>query len=156
MDNSKKERLKEYHRLWHQKTKEKRKMLIRKNLKNYNLRHPEKVKKRLSDWYARNKEKVYEYNKKWRLDHIDYYRKRQNCYAKKYQTEDVVKRKQRIRFKTLNLIKNGRLKRKLFCEKCGSKGTIHAHHKTYTPVDVIFVCSRCHGELHRLFIPFSC
>ena len=36
-----------------------------------------------------------------------------------------------------------------FCEKCGNKLKLHAHHKDYSkPLDVTWLCRYCHRELH--------
>lgn len=36
------------------------------------------------------------------------------------------------------------------CERCNSTNRVHAHHEDYTkPLEVIWLCSSCHGERHR-------
>jgi hypothetical protein len=36
------------------------------------------------------------------------------------------------------------------CERCGCVVNVHAHHEDYTnPLDVIWLCSLCHGARHR-------
>lgn len=48
-----------------------------------------------------------------------------------------------------NAIRDGRLARGL-CEACGTNLNIHGHHEDYSkPLDVIWLCSKHHGELHR-------
>lgn len=49
--------------------------------------------------------------------------------------------------KVLNALRRGRIKRKP-CEKCGrAKAT--AHHEDYSkPLDVTWLCARCHRQLH--------
>lgn len=49
-----------------------------------------------------------------------------------------------------NAVRDGRLT-KLPCEFCGSE-KVHAHHKDYTkPLDVIWLCAKCHHRLHAMF-----
>jgi ribosomal protein S27AE len=49
-----------------------------------------------------------------------------------------------------NAIRDGKLS-KLPCEFCGS-GYVHAHHKDYSkPLDVIWLCPKCHHRLHAMF-----
>ncbi len=46
-------------------------------------------------------------------------------------------------------IQTGALLRKP-CEECGSIKTVHAHHADYSkPLDVKWLCSKCHGKEHR-------
>jgi len=54
-------------------------------------------------------------------------------------------------------ILNGRIQRQSSCQKCGSSGTfrdgrtsIQAHHCDYNkPLDVMWLCQRCHHEWHK-------
>lgn len=49
-----------------------------------------------------------------------------------------------------NAVRDGRLA-KLNCEFCGSD-QVHAHHKDYSrPLDVIWLCAKCHHRLHAMF-----
>lgn len=49
-----------------------------------------------------------------------------------------------------NAVRTGRLKR-LPCEFCGDE-RVHAHHKDYSkPLDVIWLCAKCHNRLHANF-----
>lgn len=48
-----------------------------------------------------------------------------------------------------NAIRDGKLKVQP-CERCGYAVGVHAHHEDYSkPLDVTWLCSRCHGERHR-------
>ena len=49
-----------------------------------------------------------------------------------------------------NAIRDGKLKRPSCCSACGVNCIPHAHHEDYTkPLDVIWLCTRCHGKRHR-------
>lgn len=48
-------------------------------------------------------------------------------------------------------IKAGNLDRGAECYFCGSDKNIHAHHEDYNhPLDVVWLCSSCHGKLHTI------
>lgn len=60
--------------------------------------------------------------------------------------------KDRIRRKTREAVKSGKLK-KLPCEMCGNP-RVEAHHPDYTYehiLNVIWLCRHCHNEWHKLF-----
>lgn len=49
-----------------------------------------------------------------------------------------------------NAVRDGLLKKPDVCERCGDVGSIHAHHENYAcPLDVMWLCSICHGIRHR-------
>lgn len=50
-----------------------------------------------------------------------------------------------------NAIRDGRIVKEP-CSVCGSTERIHAHHKDYSkPLNVIWLCARCHHRIHALF-----
>lgn len=50
-----------------------------------------------------------------------------------------------------NAIRDGKLKR-CPCTICGTTKHVHAHHKDYSkPLDVTWLCARCHHRLHSAF-----
>lgn len=58
--------------------------------------------------------------------------------------------KKKARLAVTHAIEKGRLKRKP-CEKCGDPKA-HAHHFDYTkPLEVVWLCSVHHGEVHRQY-----
>ncbi len=49
-------------------------------------------------------------------------------------------------------VKCGDLVRPAICEDCGNERKVHGHHEDYSkPLEVIWVCSRCHGRRHRKY-----
>lgn len=70
-----------------------------------------------------------EYTKRWRAENPDAYR---------------------AHTAVGNAVRDGRLK-KLPCEFCAAEN-VHAHHKDYSkPLDVIWLCAKCHNRLHANF-----
>jgi len=55
------------------------------------------------------------------------------------------------RWKFREAIEHGRIIRPSECSCCHHKGRIHGHHIDYDkPYEVIWLCSICHGKIHRL------
>lgn len=49
-----------------------------------------------------------------------------------------------------NSIKAGKIARPETCQDCGSGGRIHGHHHDYSkPLDVEWLCPRCHRKRHE-------
>lgn len=60
------------------------------------------------------------------------------------------RKKNRAKDQVYRAIKSGKIERNP-CEVCGSWDHIHAHHDDYDkPLEVRFLCSKHHRELHRL------
>jgi hypothetical protein len=56
----------------------------------------------------------------------------------------------RAHYALTNAVRDGRII-KLPCEFCGRED-VHAHHKDYSkPLDVVWLCPKCHHRLHALF-----
>jgi len=58
--------------------------------------------------------------------------------------------KNRARLAVYRAVKAGKIKRKP-CYFCGATKGLHAHHEDYAqPLDVVWLCSSCHGKLHTI------
>lgn len=86
-------------------------------------------------------------NKKWYESHERNYKKI-NEYGHKYRMNN----KDKIKCRSLlnYAIKKNKIIRPKKCSNCGKSGRIIAHHDDYSkPFDVIWLCSKCHVNLHK-------
>ncbi|ELY4027185.1 hypothetical protein SMY33_003700 [Cronobacter malonaticus] len=75
-------------------------------------------------------------------------RERCNAAKKRFIQRNPWKRKAHIIVG--NFLRDGKIKRPLQCEQCGSKCKPQAHHCDYSkPTDVMWLCHECHVEWHR-------
>lgn len=75
-------------------------------------------------------EKAREISKRWRAENPDAYR-----------AQTAVG----------NALRDGKIEREP-CAICASSEHVHAHHKDYSrPLDVVWLCARCHHRLHAIF-----
>ena len=50
-----------------------------------------------------------------------------------------------------NAIRGGKLVRPEKCEACDKLGTPHGHHENYSePLEVVWLCPKCHGAIHQI------
>lgn len=56
----------------------------------------------------------------------------------------------RARRKVMQAVIAGNLRRPSRCPSCRRRGRVEAHHEDYSaPLEVIWLCRRCHCRLHR-------
>lgn len=78
---------------------------------------------------------------------------RQSVLERKKKWEDNNPQKRKAQDAVNNAVRDGRLIKSHKCEHCGtSEKKIQGHHWSYEPecwLDVIWLCSRCHGKEHK-------
>ena len=109
----------------------------------------------MRDWYRRpgRAETVRERVNRYRSEHIEEVRAYDR--ARSHRTYD--KAKERARMAVTHAVEKGVLVREP-CERCGADpindmglSLVHAHHPDYSkPLDVVWLCSACHGIEHRI------
>ena len=115
----------EYHADWYSKNQDRR----REQNRRYQLNNSEKAKKTSTEWRLNNRERFLEIqrNSKSRNPH-----------------------KVRARSILTNAVKSGRVDKPNNCSSCGNYGIMQAHHNDYDkPLDVVWLCPKCHGLIHR-------
>ena len=104
---------------------------------------PEVVKRRHRSWADRNHDLLLRRRQEWVAKQGEGYSStRSRASALKYPD------KTKARNILGNAIRDGKIQRQS-CERCGNDKT-HGHHEDYTqPLDVMWLCSKCHGLRHR-------
>lgn len=153
-----KECMNERNRLYYAQNKEK----IRQKHKEYYTSDLEREKKRAAKYYRQNKEKITakhkiyrennreqenERQKNWRLEN----RERVNQIIKKCRQKQQYNKKYRHAHQVVrDAIKLGIIQKPEHCSECNGKNRIQGHHEDYMkPLDVIWLCVKCHARLHR-------
>lgn len=94
------------------------------------------------EYYRRNRERILKRNK-------DRQRGNPKC-LKYYKARDKTE-KGKARATLRSAVSLGKIKRPSVCEGCGQERSVHGHHEDYSkPFEVQWLCSQCHGEIHRL------
>lgn len=84
----------------------------------------------------------------------EYDRKRGNRQPKGYvkQYRERFPNKYKAHIKLNNSLRDGHIRRGEECERCGVVGGLEAHHDDYlSPLEVRWLCSRCHSLHHAEF-----
>ena len=116
----------------------------RRERRAWRAANPGKERKATRLWYEANKEQQIQRITQWKRDHPE----RVAAYARRNYTQYPDKHKARTLVAS-KAIAAGDLNRPEHCTHCHSKGNIQAHHHDYSkPLDVEWLCTRCHGEEH--------
>lgn len=129
------EEINAYQKAYHAAHREKRSVYAKKSYEKHREKRLTEHKKWLNDYETAMGET---YDQKYRREHPNYMRE--------YNAKNEAYYK--VRCVTNNAIKSGKLVR-LPCENCGEQQS-EAHHIDYNkPLEVMWLCKRCHGEWHR-------
>ena len=100
------------------------------------------------------------YIRQWRRRNLDRVRdidrrswRKHRAYYAAYEKRPNVRRKRRIRQVARLAVQLGMIPRRRACERCGISdraARLHRHHPDYSrPLQVVWLCTLCHGEVHR-------
>lgn len=103
--------------------------------------------------------KKQEYNLRYRLKNLEACRERgreesrinyqENKYGQKYKWRTP---RAKARKKLNEAIRYGKIVKPKNCSECNAIANAHGHHEDYEkPLDVIWLCSVCHGKRHRRY-----
>lgn len=89
-----------------------------------------------------NRDKIRDKNKRHRSENSAYYQMKYN--------EARLRPCGRARIALNNAVRDGRIVRPESCDECGAVCKVHGHHDDYShPFCVRWLCSSCHGLVHR-------
>lgn len=112
-------------------------------------RDPEKYRQQQIRQYDLNKSQRQEYARQWRKDNKEHFR----SIIEQWQQENPEKI---AAYQAVSrAVKNGTLKKPSYCSYCGTfyeAKDIHGHHFDHSkPLEVVWLCYKCHREFHRLY-----
>lgn len=162
---------KEYHKEYRQKHKEEKKI----KSKVYREKNKDSISKHSKEYREKNAKRIAVDQKRRREENHDEYLKRERKYIeghrdeinkrtldryhnnknKVLETRRISRQREPIKFDAREAlhyaVRKGIIERRNVCEVCGSDKNIHAHHEDYSkPLDVLWLCSLCHGKAHRI------
>jgi hypothetical protein len=132
---------KKYMKKWRKKNRNK----INKYWKKYKFINKDKINKYLRNYYEKNRIKLNKYARKYQKLNPKKIKKIHNKSNKKYEKKYPFKKiAQNIAHRNIKIPKNQ------LCETCNKRKAKHKHHEDYNkPLDIKFLCIKCHRELHR-------
>lgn len=150
---------KEYMKLWREKNKDR----LREYNREYAKTHHDEIIARVRS--RRDPQKVHEYNLRYNSEHKDELREKRKIYKVKNRERILEYRKQYYRknrerykeyYEIMQAVRDAKLHGILEekpCEWCGCE-KVEAHHKDYSkPLEVMWLCNRCHRKWHEQNIP---
>lgn len=125
--------------------------------REYERANPKKMTEKHNRWYERHKDHAAEYRRKRYAENPEPYKARSIEYRKKMNNDPVKKYKYKYPHKKKAhlyvelAIRYGDLVRPDRCSKCKKKCKPQGHHHDYDkPLDVTWLCPKCHGFEHRI------
>lgn len=71
---------------------------------------------------------------------------------RRYSDGKVNPRQLNVNARLRTAVYSGKIIKPSTCQSCGCSGVIHGHHENYDrPYDVLWLCVRCHADVHRDF-----
>ena len=136
------ERFKKSAKKTYEKHREKRLEKTRK----YNEQNRQRINERQREYYSKNKDEINTRTNEY-LATEQGKRKSNEYYHKIKEKFDLkIKARNNLRY----AVRVGKITKPEICEKCFKKRKLHGHHEDYNkPLEVIWVCDRCHTKIHK-------
>lgn len=134
----------EYKRQHYERNKQK----YKDKAKQWREENPEKYRDYLADYYQRNAENL-------RIKHREYQDQPHVKEAiaarfRDYRKDEEFRKKERARGMVNKRLLSGKIVKPNKCEVCCSEGYVEAHHEDYDkPLEVVWVCKKCHENIHH-------
>lgn len=141
--------------------------IVRKEYYRQNyIKKRSQIIKRVLEWRKKNREKWNETRRKYsriKIENDPQYREKLRNFgreqyrkhrAKKllYSAKQKGTQKRMARTKLRHAILKGLVIRPKKCDACNQLSKIHGHHHDYSkPLDVVWLCIKCHGKIHRKY-----
>ena len=124
--------------------------------REYERNNPKKMSEKHARWVEKHRDHVREYGRKYYEKNPEIYKENAIAYRKKTGNESVKKyrRKYPAKKKAHSYVELalffGHMSKPDNCSMCKIKCDPQGHHEDYTkPLDVIWLCTKCHGFVHR-------
>ena len=117
-----------------------------KRAKEWQKKNPERDRQNKVNWLENNSEhrKNYERERRKLQPHRDAHTESVKIYRERYPLAHAA------HWKLSEAVKAGKVDKPNKCSECGKTGMVLGHHEDYNkPLDVIWVCSKCHSRIHR-------
>ena len=150
------------------------KSCIRAAIKTYQLKNRERLRLKQRERYYLHREELAAANRKFRMENRERLTDRRRALYRKNREKKLAENKRYFeskpearrsilkryyerhpeRFKArravMIAVRSGKLVRPVECSRCDSEKSIQAHHEDYSkPLDVIWVCQKCHTDIHE-------
>ena len=135
-----KECKKKVNQKWKKSNPEKRKAYS----EQYHLDNVVAIREKTKKWQRENREKCREGSRKYRKRHPERGAEYQQGYIEEHPD------RYKAHYLVQNAIRSGKLTRPPICESCFNERFTEGHHEDYSkPLDVDWLCTKCHTELRR-------
>ncbi len=124
--------------------------------REYGRKNPDKMTAKHSRWVKKNKPHLRDYNRERYAENPGIFKERSIAYRKRTENKTIKKYKDKYPLKKKAhlyvelAVFYGDLIRPENCSKCGIACKAQGHHHDYSkPLDVMWLCTKCHGWVHR-------
>lgn len=131
-------------------SRDKRKNIALAIAREYKRKNKERLDKLKKAHYYKNRERICEKAREYSKNLSEEKRKRKHKYYLKWSKTENAKKYKNAHKAVYRGLQKGILVRSNKCVLCFSEEKTEAHHPNYDkPLEVVWLCRKCHGRLHR-------